>query len=80
MKRELALDHTAGRIDDNAYLAQMGVLREKATKVDSGERPGNGIAPDKIVAKLRALPETWAKATPSGRAELLSRTCDANRR
>ena len=50
---------------------RFGVLREEATKVDSGERPGNGIAPDKIVATLRALPETWSKATPSGRAELL---------
>jgi DNA invertase Pin-like site-specific DNA recombinase len=71
MKRELALDHAAGRIDDKTYLGQMAVLREEGTKVDSGERPGNGIAPDKIVAKLRALPETWAKATPTGRAELL---------
>jgi hypothetical protein len=71
MKRELALDHAAGRIDDKTYLGQMAVLREEGTKVDSGERPGNGLAPDKIVAKLRALPETWAKATPTGRAELL---------
>ncbi len=71
MKRELALDHAAGRIDDKTYLAQIGVLREEATEVDSGERPGNAVAPAKIVAKLRALPETWAKATPSGRAELL---------
>ena len=27
---------------------------------------------DKVVAKLRALPETWARATPDGRAELLN--------
>lgn len=26
---------------------------------------------DKVVAKLRAFPETWAEATPAGRAELL---------
>ena len=28
-------------------------------------------SPDKVIAKLRALPETWAMATPDGRAELL---------
>ena len=27
---------------------------------------------DKVVAKLRALPETWAMATPDGRADLLN--------
>ena len=72
MKRELALDHAAGRIDDRAYLAQIAVLREEAMKIDAGERSGNAIAPDKVVAKLRALPQTWAKATPAGRAELLN--------
>ena len=71
MERELALDHAAGRLDDKAYLGQIAVLREEATKIDSGKRPGTGIAPDKVVAKLRALPETWARATPEGRAELL---------
>ena len=71
MKRELALDHAAGRLADRTYLAQIAVLRDEATRIDSGERPATGIAPDKVVAKLRALPETWAKATPEGRAELL---------
>ena len=71
MKRELAFDHPSCRIDDKTYLAQIGVLREEATRVDSGERPANGIAPEKVVAKLRALPKTWAEATPAGRAELL---------
>jgi len=50
MKRELALDHAAGRIDDRAYLAQIAVLREEAMKIDAGERSGNAIAPDKVVA------------------------------
>ena len=71
MKRDLALDHAAGRLDDKAYLAQIAVLREEATRIDSGKRPGTGIAPDQVVARLRALPETWARATPEGRAELL---------
>ncbi len=72
MKRELALDHAAGRLDDQSYLAQVAVLREETTEIDPGQRSGNPIAADKVVAKLRALPETWAKATPAGRAELLS--------
>jgi DNA invertase Pin-like site-specific DNA recombinase len=71
MKRELALDHAAGRIDDKTYLAQMAVLREEAMRIDSGERRGKGLAPEKVVAKLRALPKTWAEATPAGRAELV---------
>ena len=71
LKRDLALDHAAGRIDDKAYLAQIAVLRAQATRFDSGKRPGTGIAPDQVVARLRALPETWARATPEGRAELL---------
>jgi hypothetical protein len=71
MKRELALDHAAGRLDDKTYLAQIAVLRDEATRIDSGERPATGIAPEKVVAKLRALPRTWAQATPAGRAELL---------
>jgi hypothetical protein len=69
-----AIDVAMGRSrwqDDKAYLAQIAVLREEATRIDSGKRPGTGIAPDQVVAKLRALPETWAKATPEGRAELL---------
>ena len=71
MKRELALDHAADRLDDKAYLAQIAVLRHGATEIDSGKRPGAGIAPDKVFAGLRALPETLARATPRGRAELL---------
>jgi hypothetical protein len=35
------------------------------------QAPGHGHRPDKVVARLRALPETWATATPEGRAELL---------
>ena len=35
--------------------------------------PTQAVAsPDKVIAKLRALPETWAMATPDGRAELLN--------
>ncbi len=44
--------------DDKTYLAQIAVLRDGATRIDSGERPGTSIAPDEVVAKLRALPKT----------------------
>ena len=71
MKRELALEHAAGRLDDKTYLAQIAVLRGEATRMDSGDRQSTGIAPDKVVAKLRAFPKTWKEATPAGRAELL---------
>jgi len=66
MKRELALDHAAGRLDDKAYPAQIAVLRDEATRIDSGKRQGTGIAPDKVVARLRALPETWANGDSGG--------------
>ena len=71
MRRELALDHAAGRIDDKAYLAQMAVLREEASRAGSSDRPAASVAPERVVAKLRALPKTWAEATPAGRADLL---------
>ena len=48
MKRELALDHAAGRLADRTYLAQIAVLRDEATRIDSGERPATGIAPETV--------------------------------
>ena len=71
MKRELALDHAAGKIADETYLARVAVIRQEMAALATGEPPA--IAPaDKVVAKLRQLPETWAKATPAGRVELLN--------
>jgi hypothetical protein len=78
MKRELALDHAAGRIDETTYLTQIGVLREEATRIDSGECPGTGIAPDKVVANLRARSEAWAEATPAGRANCCTRSMNGS--
>ena len=71
MKRELALDHAAGKIADETYLARVAVIRQEMAALATGEPPA--IAPpDKVIAKLRQLPETWAKATPAGRVELLN--------
>ena len=71
MKRELALDHAAGKIADETYLARVAVIRQEMAAFAASEPPA--IAPaDKVVAKLRQLPETWANATPGGRVELLN--------
>jgi hypothetical protein len=71
-RRDLALDHAAGRLDDKAYLAQIAVLREDATRIDSGARPGTGIACGQGGRQgCGRYPRTWARATPEGRAELL---------
>jgi hypothetical protein len=71
MKRELALDHAAGKIADETYRARVAIIRQEMAALGTSEPPA--IAPaDKVVAKLRQLPGTWAKATPAGRVELLN--------
>lgn len=73
LKRELALDHAAGRIDDDTYLRQVALLRAETARLDaprSGRAPL--VDPDAVVERLQTLPETWAKATPDGQADLLS--------
>jgi DNA invertase Pin-like site-specific DNA recombinase len=72
MKRDLALDHAAGRLDDTTYLARMATLRTELATAEEREPTHAVASADKVVAKLRALPETWAMATPDGRAELLN--------
>ena len=62
--RELA----AGQLDDPTYLARMATLRTELAIASLAVASG-----DKVIAKLRALPETWAMATPDGRAELPKR-------
>ena len=47
------------------------MLREEASRAGSPDRPAASVAPERVVAKLRALPKTWAEATPAGRAGLL---------
>ena len=72
MKRDLALDHAAGQLDDATYLARMATLRTELATAEEREPTHVVASPDKVIAKLRALPETWAMATPDGRAELLN--------
>ena len=72
MKRDLALDHAAGQLDDATYLARMATLRTELATAEDREPTQPVASADKVIAKLRALPETWAMATPDGRAELLN--------
>jgi hypothetical protein len=53
------------------YLARVAVIRQEMAALATSEPPAMAPA-DKVVAKLRQLPETWAKATPAGRVELLN--------
>jgi hypothetical protein len=72
-RRSLALEHAAGRIDDETYLARAASLRAEAKKASRESRPVRAPIPiDKVAAKLHSIPETWKHATPQGRAELLN--------
>ena len=50
----------------------MATLRTELATAEEREPIRPVASADKVVAKLRALPETWAMATPDGRAELLN--------
>ena len=56
--------------DDN--LARMATLRTELATAEEREPTHAVASADKVIAKLRALPERWAMATPDGRAELLN--------
>ncbi len=72
MKRVLALEHAAGRLDDAIYLARMATLRTELASAAEDEPTHAVVSTDRVAERLRALPETWAMATPDGRAELLN--------
>ena len=55
------------------WLLGADVVTAQLAALLEGREPTRPVASaDKVVAKLRALPETWAMATPDGRAELLN--------
>jgi DNA invertase Pin-like site-specific DNA recombinase len=67
--RELALDHVAGKIGDEAYLARVAHLRGELASLDS---PPHGVPAERAVEWLQALAETWQQAdVPEAKAELL---------
>ena len=71
--RELA----AGQLDDPTYLARVATLRTELAIAEEREPTHAVASADKVITKLRALPETWAMATPDGRAELLTQSTNA---
>ena len=65
--RELALEHAAGRLEDEAYLARLKVLRSSGTRSPSGRPPGyrpsgasSGSAPSASRSKPRRSPKEKA--------------------
>jgi hypothetical protein len=67
-KRDLALDHAAGRIDGQAHLERMAELRKAVPQRDTRQT----IAADQAVRFLRDLAGLWASAvSDEARAELL---------
>ena len=68
--RDLALEHVAGGMGDDAYLGRQGELRAQLAAL---EKTSNvGVPPDRAVAWLRALGETVQHAdAPQEKADLL---------
>jgi len=72
-RRSLALEHAAGRIDDDTHLARAASLRAEAERASRDSRPVRAAIPvDRAAAKLHSIHETWKHATPQGQAELLN--------
>jgi hypothetical protein len=68
--RELALEHAAGGLGDDAYLARMKALREARDAIT--ERSTAGISGERAVKWLRALAESVELAdVPKERADLM---------
>ncbi len=68
--RELALDHAAERIGDDAYLSRSGQLRGELHMLGDDQRAG--VPADRAVEWMRTLAETWEQAdVPEAKAELL---------
>ncbi len=73
-KRELAMDHAEGRIDDDTYLARMAALRAEA---ESARPSGEAIVdPAESVRLLKNVADLWGRATPQERAELVGSIYD----
>ena len=66
-KRDLALSHAAGELDDETYLARMSELRQATP----AKHESSGVDPASAVAFLRNLPALWGAAGDASRAELL---------
>jgi DNA invertase Pin-like site-specific DNA recombinase len=68
--RELALDHAAGSLEDEAYLERLHGLRDAKENLERTST--DGIPPERAVAWLEALSATWRAAeVPAERADVL---------
>jgi hypothetical protein len=68
--RDLALQHVAAGVSDDAYLARLGALRAQRDTLDRGSTPA--IPADRAISWLRALSETWTLADVlAAKADLL---------
>jgi hypothetical protein len=68
--RDLALDHAAGRLENDVYLERLRSLREAKEGLE--RTTAEGISADRAVAWLQTLSATWKEAdVPEAKAELL---------
>ena len=68
--RELALEHAAGDLADDAYLARLKALREARDAIAEGS--GIGVPAQRAIEWLRALAESIQQAdVPKERADLM---------
>jgi hypothetical protein len=68
--RELALEHAAGDLDDDVYLARLKALREAREALAEGS--GAGVPARRAIESLRALAESVQQAdVPKERADLM---------
>lgn len=72
MKRQLALEHAADRISDASYLEQLAQLRAESTTKTSVQP--TRVGPDKAIAFIEGIAETWRLATLEERAQLVQAT------
>ena len=68
--RDLALDHAAGRLEDDVYLARLRELR--GAKDGLEHTSSEGITAERAIAWLRTLSAAWTGAdVPEAKADLL---------
>lgn len=73
MKRDLALEHAAGRVADEVYFAQMTRLRAESAVVTGAPQPP-AIDPDEAISFIEGIAATWNLATPEERTRLVQAT------
>lgn len=70
--REAAMEHAAGRIEDEAYLSTMRALRAEAAAADERGAPEARVSPERARWYLTELGRLWRASTPRVRAEIVA--------